>query len=49
VAASVALRLRVDEVEGEVDANLKHAQALRQAVLQRAFAFDDVSETTALP
>lgn len=28
----------VHEVEAEVDANLKRAQALRQAVLQRAFA-----------
>ncbi len=31
----------VREVEAEVDANLKRAQALRQAVLARAFAYAD--------
>jgi len=38
----------VREVEAEVDANLKRAQALRQAVLQRAFAFEHAGETMAL-
>jgi type I restriction enzyme S subunit len=38
VAAEVDRRLSiVREVEAEVDANLKRAQALRQAVLARAF------------
>ena len=39
VVAEVDRRLSIArEVEAEVDANLKRAQALRQAVLQRAFA-----------
>jgi len=39
IVAEVDRRLSiVREVEAEVDANLKRAQALRQAVLQRAFA-----------
>jgi type I restriction enzyme S subunit len=38
----------VREVEAEVDANLKRAQALRQAVLQRAFAFGETNETMSL-
>ena len=38
IVAEVDRRLSiVREVEAEVDANLKRAQALRQAVLQRAF------------
>jgi len=39
IVAEVERRLSiVREVEAEVDANLKRAQALRQAVLQRAFS-----------
>jgi type I restriction enzyme S subunit len=39
IVAEVDRRLSiVREVEAEVDANLKRAQALRQAVLARAFA-----------
>ena len=39
VVAEVDRRLSiVREVEAEVDANLKRAQALRQAVLARAFS-----------
>ena len=39
IVADVERRLSiVREVEAEVDANLKRAQALRQAVLARAFA-----------
>ena len=39
IVAEVDRRLSIArEVEAEVDANLKRAQALRQAVLQRAFA-----------
>lgn len=35
----------VREVEAEVDANLKRAQALRQAVLARAFSMSTQGET----
>jgi type I restriction enzyme S subunit len=39
IVAEVDRRLSiVREVEAEIDANLKRAQALRQAVLARAFA-----------
>ena len=39
IVAEVDRRLSiVREVEAEVDANLKRAQALRQAILARAFA-----------
>ncbi|EQD26350.1 type I restriction-modification system specificity subunit, partial [mine drainage metagenome] len=41
IVAEVDRRLSiVREVEAEVDANLKRAQALRQSVLTRAFAGD---------
>jgi len=44
IVAEVDRRLSiVREVEAEVDANLKRAQALRQAVLQRMFASEDAS------
>lgn len=44
IVAEVDRRLSiVREVEAEVDANLKRAQALRQAVLARAFAVPPVS------
>jgi type I restriction enzyme S subunit len=49
IVAEVDRRLSiVREVEAEVDANLKRAQALRQAVLQRAFAIEHASETMAV-
>jgi len=42
IVAEVDRRLSiVREVEAEVDANLKRAQALRQAVPQRMFAPED--------
>ena len=49
IVAEVDRRLSiVREVEAEVDANLKRAQALRQAVLQRAFASERAGETMGL-
>jgi type I restriction enzyme S subunit len=49
IVAEVDRRLSiVREVEAEVDANLKRTQALRQAVLQKAFAFHVASETMAV-
>lgn len=46
IVAEVDRRLSiVREVEAAVDANLKRAQALRQAVLVRAFTFRHASET----
>jgi type I restriction enzyme S subunit len=49
IVAEVDRRLSiVREVEAEIDANLKRAQALRQAVLQRVFASADGGETMAL-
>jgi hypothetical protein len=49
IVAEVDRRLSiVREVETEVDANLKRAQALRQTVLQRAFAFGETNETMSL-
>ncbi|MBE2244498.1 MAG: restriction endonuclease subunit S [Burkholderiaceae bacterium] len=46
IVAEVDRRLSiVREVEAAVDANLKRAQALRQAVLARAFTFRHASET----
>ncbi len=46
IVAEVNLRLSiVREVEAEVDANLKRAQALRQAVLHSAFATTATRET----
>jgi type I restriction enzyme, S subunit len=48
IVAEVDRRLSiVREVEAEVDANLTRAQALREAVLRRAFAFERASETIA--
>jgi type I restriction enzyme S subunit len=48
IVAEVDRRLSIVRgVEAEVDANLKRAQALRQAVLARAFSADPLSVETA--
>jgi len=48
IVAEVDRRLSiVREVEAEVDANLKRAQALRQRVLSAAFAIGEPGETMA--
>ena len=49
IVAEVDRRLSiVSEVEAEVDANLKRAQALRQAVLSAAFAMRGPRDTMAV-